>query len=107
MLDALNFLNEEIQRLENAPKINGCEMTDDWKKQIEICRNMKSAVEKQIPKKLIIIGRKHDEIGGLCPTCDGCVTVKQSFMKQHKGCHCDWCGQKLDYDAIDWSGENG
>lgn len=47
---AIKFFDEEIVRLERAPIINGCEMTDDWKEQLEICKLAKSALEKQIQK---------------------------------------------------------
>lgn len=47
---AIKFLDEEIVRLEGAPIINGCEMTDDWRGHLEICKLAKSALEKQIPK---------------------------------------------------------
>lgn len=48
---AKRFFEQEIRSLELAPKINGCEMTEDWKEQIEICKMSISALEKQIPKR--------------------------------------------------------
>ncbi len=35
---AISFLKEEIERLKRAPKLNGCEMTEEWQKQLEICK---------------------------------------------------------------------
>ena len=48
---AIKFAENEIKSLELAPKINGCEMKEWWKKQIEIWETAISALEKQIPKK--------------------------------------------------------
>jgi hypothetical protein len=87
MKKAIKFFEEEITRLENAPKINGCEMTDEWAEQIEICKTAKSAIEKQILKKLEYIDGDPDR--PICPTCKMEVNELEH--------HCD-CGQ-----ALDWS----
>lgn len=44
---AIKFFDDEILMLNNAPKLNGCEMTEEWKEQLEICEMAKSAIEKQ------------------------------------------------------------
>lgn len=49
---AIKFAESEIKSLELAPKINGCEMTEWWKEQIEVWETAISALEKQIPKKV-------------------------------------------------------
>ena len=38
LLLAMRYLLEEIDRLNAAPKINGCEMTEEWKEMLEIDR---------------------------------------------------------------------
>jgi len=38
LLRAMRYLLEEIDRLNAAPKINGCEMTAEWKEILEIDR---------------------------------------------------------------------
>ena len=93
MKKAIKFFEEEITRLENAPKINGCEMTDEWAEQIEICKTAKSALEKQIPKKPLKKTLANDCFAWewVCPNC---YIVKVTTEKQF----CDNCGQ-----AIDWS----
>lgn len=43
---AVQFFKDEIRRLELAPKINGCEMTDDWREQMSVCKTALTALEK-------------------------------------------------------------
>ncbi len=85
---AIKFAENEIKSLELAPEINGCEMTEWWKEQIEVWKNAISALEKQIPKKVV----KHNgsELYH-CPNCD--TYFLGSGFK-----HCTDCGQ-----ALDWS----
>lgn len=87
------FFEQEIRSLELAPKINGCEMTKDWKEQIEICKMSISALEKQIPKKPNIHGyregREINTISYTCPICNKHIG-RENFCKH--------CG-----NAIDWS----
>ena len=45
---ALKFINEEIDRLKAAPRINGCEMTEEWKEQLDICRTIKRSLLKEL-----------------------------------------------------------
>ena len=80
---AIKFAENEIKSLELAPKINGCEMKEWWKKQIEIWETAISALEKQIPKKP---RKTRTEI--VCPTC---ATLVGSSP------YCRYCGQKLDW----------
>lgn len=35
--EAISLLEGEIIRCRMAPKINGCKMTDEWKRTIEVC----------------------------------------------------------------------
>ena len=89
---AIKFFDEEIARLNHAPELNGCEMTDEWKEQLEICGLAKSALEKQIPKKTT--DKEYVPNGklvyGHCPVCN-------TFMDNFSA-YCNKCGQ-----AIDWS----
>lgn len=82
---AIKFLDEEIVRLEGAPIINGCEMTDDWRGYLEICKLAKSALEKQIPKKP---KNREGTTYFYCPCCDS-NNINE---------YCGDCGQ-----ALDWS----
>ncbi len=43
---AMKFFKEEIVRFEHAPYINGCEMTEEWKEGISICKTALIALEK-------------------------------------------------------------
>lgn len=88
---AIKFFEEEITRLENAPKINGCEMTDEWAEQIKICKTAKSAIEKQIPKKPKI--DNNDWIS--CPNCNETFAMFDSLERRLSCCGC--CGQRLDW----------
>lgn len=92
MKKAIKFFEEEITRLENAPKINGCEMTDEWKEQLEICKTAKSAIEKQIPKKPLDIEKDYDGDYGKCPNCEKMLLDFEDYK------YCKHCGQ-----ALDWS----
>ena len=88
---AIKFFEDEIRRLELAPELNGCEMTEEWTEQIEICKTAKTALEKQIPKKPII--KKSCKVNAFALRCPNCEAVLQSDSP-----HCRYCGQ-----ALDWS----
>ena len=45
--EAISLLEGEIIRCRMAPKINGCPMTDEWKRTIEICEIAIEAIKKQ------------------------------------------------------------
>jgi hypothetical protein len=83
---AIKFAESEIKSLELAPKINGCEMTELWKEQIEVWKTAISALEKQIPKK------PHEYLTNnySCPIC--------SAKLYPHSLYCYHCGQ-----ALDWS----
>jgi hypothetical protein len=49
--EAIEFFKNEIVMLKYAPEINGCEMTEEWKRQLEIYKLAISALEERIPKK--------------------------------------------------------
>lgn len=42
---AMKFFKEEIDRFERAPYINGCEMTEEWKEGLSICKTALTALE--------------------------------------------------------------
>lgn len=90
---AIKFAENEIKSLELAPKINGCEMTEWWKNQIEIWETAISALKKQIPKEPLICGyregREINTISYVCPICHKHIS-RENFCKN--------CGQ-----ALDWS----
>ena len=90
---AIKFAEGEIKSLELAPKINGCEMTEWWKEQIEVWKTAISALDKQIPKKPNIRGyregREVNTISYTCPVCNKHIG-RDKFCK-----HCS--------QALDWS----
>ena len=93
ILKAIKFFDEEIRRLELAPEINGCEMTEEWQEQMEIFKVARAALEKQVPKKPIMLGyREGREINTISYTCPIC---NKHTSKEN---HCKYCGQ-----ALDWS----
>lgn len=89
---AIKFAENEIKSLELAPKINGCEMTEWWKEQIEIWKTAISALEKQIPKKVNISlkGTTGWNTKCHCPNCHSMVS---------HGKYCSNCGQALDFNS--------
>lgn len=89
---AIKFFDEEITRLNNAPNLNGCEMTDEWREQLEICKLAKAALEKQIPKKPLNRFDEYNGEYGYCPCCNHILTDFKNFHR------CTKCGQ-----ALDWS----
>ena len=89
---AIKFAESEIKSLELAPKINGCEMTEWWKEQIEVWETAISALEKQIPKKPLLDCIFPSGVKWyLCPACNHNGIEKV-------GGYCHACGQ-----ALDWS----
>jgi hypothetical protein len=102
---AIKYFEDEILMLENAPNLNGCEMTDEWREQLEICKMAKQALEKRIPKKPVIkthkyIGSDDDFVNRYhCPVCNALIINEDTngFYAGRKQKHCD-CGQ-----ALDWS----
>lgn len=87
---AIKYFEDEIFMLENAPNLNGCEMTDEWREQLEICKMAKQALEKQIPKKVRMTNELYPM--GICPCCENEFIPNTGFE------HCHYCGQ-----ALDWS----
>ena len=45
--EAISLLEGEIIRCRMAPKINGCPMTDEWKRTIEVCEIAIDAIRAQ------------------------------------------------------------
>ena len=45
--EAFSLLEEEIIRCRMAPKINGCPMTEDWQRTIEVCEIAIAAIKAQ------------------------------------------------------------
>lgn len=62
--------------------------------------NIKAAIEKQIAKKIVSACKIDNVIGGYCPTCNGTVRIKETWLVKAKGHHCSWCGQKLDLNEV-------
>ena len=90
---AIKFAEGEIKSLELAPKINGCEMTEWWKEQIEVWKTAISALKKQTPQKPNRHGFDPNAlISSVSYTCPAC--------NRHLGDYnyCPDCGQ-----ALDWS----
>lgn len=87
---AIKFAENEIKSLELAPKINGCEMTEWWKEQIEIWKTAISALEKQIPQKVSVLEMPCEAIYS-CPNCH-----KQHIGREN---YCSNCGQALDFNS--------
>lgn len=91
---AIKYFEDEVLMLENAPSLNGCEMTDEWREQLEICKMAKQAIEKQIPKKLD--GKDEDDLVRGCHKCSEVNALWK--MNGDRNRYCGNCGQ-----AIDWS----
>ena len=45
--EAISLLEGEIIRCRMAPKINGCPMTEDWQRTIEVCEIAIAAIKDQ------------------------------------------------------------
>ena len=45
--EAIRLLNDEIIRCRMEPKINGCPMTEDWQRTIEVCEIAIAAIKAQ------------------------------------------------------------
>ena len=45
--DVIRLLEDEIIRCRMAPKINGCPMTEDWQRTIEVCEIAIAAIKAQ------------------------------------------------------------
>ena len=93
---AIKFAENEIKSLELAPEINGCEMTEEWKEQIEVWETSISALEKQIPKKPIRLGENPLKlicsVSYVCPNCRKHISITP---------HCSTCGQALEWGDIE------
>ena len=82
--------NEEV--IENLKYLISDDCTDTQRDFVEEIKIAIEAIEKQIPKKPIIIEETKDYFGHtLCPNCE---KVDFGFTQP---CFCDRCGQ-----AIDW-----
>lgn len=45
--EAVSLLEGEIVRCRMAPKINGCQMTEEWQRTIEVCEIAIAAIRAQ------------------------------------------------------------
>lgn len=64
----------------------------------------KSALEKQMPKKLLIGNRNIHYVNYkdfICPCCKNCIVsiIDGDFFGGRKQKHCDECGQALDWEV--------
>ena len=82
---AIKFAENEITRLEFAPILNECEMTESWREQINVWKVAKLALEKQIPKKL----EEYIENHYCCPACKS--------VQHPASPYCEFCGQALNW----------
>lgn len=60
--DVVKLLEEEIIRCRMAPKINGCQMTDEWKRTIEVCEIAIEAIKAQEQRRWIPVERMDLEV---------------------------------------------
>lgn len=51
--EAVSLLEGEIIRCRMAPKINGCTMTEDWQRTIDVCEIAINAIKKQEQRRWI------------------------------------------------------
>ena len=62
---------------------------------------IRRTLEMTIPKKIIVVIKKKKGkfgrpfVAGYCPCCNGCVSVKFTFLRKFYGACCDWCGQRF------------
>lgn len=71
----------------------------------EALKMVEGALEKQIPKKLIIDKRKFNYVNYkfyMCPCCKKQIIKKidGDFIAGRKSYHCDNCGQALDWGDV-------
>ena len=60
--EAISLLEGEIIRCRMAPKINGCPMTDEWKRTIEVCEIAIEAIKAQEQRRWIPVERMDLEV---------------------------------------------
>lgn len=51
--EAIRLLHDEIIRCRMAPKINGCQMTEEWQRTIEVCEIAIAAIRAQEERQWI------------------------------------------------------
>ena len=62
--EAVSLLEGEIIRCRMAPKINGCPMTEDWQRTIEVCEIAIAAIKAQEERRWIpVMERTPENIG--------------------------------------------
>ena len=44
--EVIQYLKEEIRQCKMGPKINGCAMTEEWQRTIDVCEIAISAIQK-------------------------------------------------------------
>lgn len=59
--EAISLLEGEIIRCRMAPKINGCPMTEDWKRTIDVCEIAIAAIKAQEQRRLIPVTERLPE----------------------------------------------
>ena len=67
-----------------------------------LVKNLEEWKSKEIPKKVKChIKLPKGRIAGYCPTCDGTVDIKLTWLVEHKGHRCSWCGQAIDLTGVE------
>lgn len=61
---AISLLEDEIIRCRMAPKINGCQMTEEWQRTIEVCEIAIDAIREQEERRWISVNERMPEKDG-------------------------------------------
>lgn len=72
------------------------------KENAELQKLVNFLINKETPKKVkCCINLPKDRIAGYCPSCMGTVDIRLTWLVQHKGHRCSWCGQKIDLSGVE------
>lgn len=75
--EAISLLEGEIIRCRMAPKINGCQMTEDWQRTIEVCEIAIAAIRAQEERRWIPVTERLPELGERVICTDGDAVFEQ------------------------------
>ena len=59
--EAVRLLQEELERCQRAPELNGCEMKPEWKRTMDVCRIAIEAIREQEQRRWIPVTERLPE----------------------------------------------
>ena len=61
--EVIKLLQEELERCQRAPELNGCEMKPEWQRTMDVCRVAVEAIREQEQRRWIPVTERFPDVG--------------------------------------------